>query len=207
MARWLLNLAVILLCLPAPMLTAADPWHLVVARLLEKSVVQLSNNCSGFVVNEPEDYVMTARHCGPDDPKDLLVVDNIPGTIVYTDVHKDLVVVHVPGIDKPALKFSRLPPQYGQELASFGYGGGYETPMLRRAYIAQPKALIPDAGPGEWVMVDSGFIGGQSGAPAVNTEGEVVMIVQMSTTQMGVGRSAEVIKDRAGKYLQKFPTP
>jgi S1-C subfamily serine protease len=204
--RRMLFTAVCVCVFQAPMFSA-DPWHLIVKRLLEKSVVQLSANCSGFVVNEPEDYVMTARHCGPDDPSDPLVVDNIPGKIIYTDVHKDLVVVHVPGLDKPALKFATIPAQYGQELASFGYGGGYETPMLRRAYVAQPKALVPDAGPGEWVMVDAGFVGGQSGAPAVNPEGEVVMIVQMSSALMGIGRSADVIRDRAGKYLQKFPQP
>jgi S1-C subfamily serine protease len=202
--RRVLFVMVCVLIFQAPMF-GAEPWHLVVKRLLEKSVVQLSANCSGFVVNEPEDYVLTARHCGPDNPADPLVVDSIPGKIVYTDVHKDLVVVHVPGLDKPALRFASTAPQYGQELASFGYGGGYETPMLRRAYIAQPKALVPDAGPGEWVMVDAGFVGGQSGAPAVNPEGEVVMIVQMSSQLMGIGRSADLIKDRVGKYLQKFP--
>jgi S1-C subfamily serine protease len=206
MARWVLNFTVIVLSLPAPMLTAtADPWHLIVARLLEKSVVQLSNNCSGFVINEQEDYVLTAKHCGEDDLTKLVAVDRIPSKVVATDIQKDLLVLHVPGIDKPALKFATVAPVYGQEVASFGYGGGYERPMLRITTISQPAALVPDAGPGEWVQTGAGFIGGQSGGPVVNEAGEVVAIVQMSTPTMGIGRSAEEIKKQVGKYLQKFP--
>ncbi len=206
MARWFLYLAVMVVCLPAPMLTAtSDPWHLIVARLLEKSVVQLSNNCSGFVINEPEDYVLTAKHCGEDDLTKLVAVDKIPAKVVATDIQKDLLVLHVPGIDKPALHFATVPTVYGQVVASFGYGGGYERPMLRLSAVSQPAALVPDAGPGEWVQFGSGFIGGQSGGPIVNEQGEVVAIVQMSTPSMGIGRSAEEIKRQVGKYLQKFP--
>jgi S1-C subfamily serine protease len=206
MARWVLNFAVIVLSLPAPMLTAtADPWHLIVARLLEKSVVQLSNNCSGFVVNEQEDYVLTAKHCGEDDLTKLVAVDKIPAKVVATDIQKDLLVLHVPGIDRPALKFATADPVYGQVVASFGYGGGYERPMLRISTVSQPAALVPDAGPGEWVQLGGGFIGGQSGGPVVNEAGEVIAIVQMSTPTMGIGRSAEEIRKQVGKYLQKFP--
>jgi hypothetical protein len=122
------------------MLTAtADPWHLIVARLLEKSVVQLSDNCSGFVVNEAEDYVLTAKHCGAEDPSKPVVVDKIPGKVVATDVQKDLLIVHVPGIDKPALKFAGSATVYGQVVASFGYGGGYERPMLRITNVSQGR--------------------------------------------------------------------
>jgi S1-C subfamily serine protease len=206
MARWFLYLAVMVVCLPAPMLTATvDPWHLIVARLLEKSVVQLSDNCSGFVVNEAEDFVLTAKHCGEDDPSKPVVVDKIPGKVVATDVQKDLLIVHVPGIDKPALKFATTATVYGQAVASFGYGGGYERPMLRITTVSQPDALVPDAGPGEWVQFGAGFIGGQSGGPIVNEAGEVIAIVQMSTPTMGIGRSAEEIRKQVGKYLQKFP--
>lgn len=181
---------------------AANQWSIAIAKL-EKSVVQLSDNCSGFVINEAEDYVLTAKHCGPDDPSKPVVVDNIPGKIVATDVHKDLLVVHVPGIDKPALVLAKKAADYGDAVVSFGYGGGFERPMLRQAIVAQPKALVPPAGPGEWVMLDAAFVGGQSGGPVVNEAGEVVMVVQMSNAYMGLGRSAEEIKDRVGKYFAK----
>jgi S1-C subfamily serine protease len=187
--------------------TAQATWHLLVERLLEKSVVQLSANCSGFVINEAEDYVLTAKHCGPEDVDSSVVVDNIPGTIVATDVHKDLLVVHVPGIDKPALRFAQAKPTYGEELGSFGYGGGYERPMLRLAHISQPRALVPEAGPGEWIMLDGAFVGGQSGGPVVNAQGEVLLIVQMSNAVMALGRSSETIRDRVGKWIEKVKAP
>jgi S1-C subfamily serine protease len=210
MARRVLFSAVCWVVFQAPMFgtvyttsTQTANWHLLVERSLSKSVVQLSDNCSGFVINEADDYVLTARHCGPDDVAKPVVVDLLPGRIVATDVHKDLLVVHVPGIDKPALRLATSDPRYGDVVASFGFGGGYERPMLRIARIANPKAIVPDAGPGEWVMVDSGFVGGQSGGAVVNEAGEVVLMVQMSNAYMGLGRSAEQIKDRVGKWFEK----
>jgi S1-C subfamily serine protease len=202
MARRVLFSAVCWVVFQAPMFSQGT-WHLLVERSLSKSVVQLSDNCSGFVINEADDYVLTAKHCGPDDISKPVVVDLLPGRIVATDVHKDLLVVHVPGIDKPALRLATSDPRYGDVVASFGFGGGYERPMLRIARIANPKAIVPDAGPGEWVMVDSGFVGGQSGGAVVNEAGEVVLMVQMSNAYMGLGRSAEQIKDRVGKWFEK----
>jgi S1-C subfamily serine protease len=186
---------------------AQTNWHLLVERMLEKSVVQLSANCSGFVINEAEDWVLTAKHCGPEDVEKPVVVDNIPGKIVGSDIHKDLLVVHVPGVDKPALRFATVKPKYGDLVASFGYGGGYERPMLRIATVSQPFAIIPEAGPGEWVQVGGAFIGGQSGGPVVNEQGEVIAIVQMSSTAMGIGRSAETIRDKVGKWIEKVKAP
>jgi len=200
MRGWVAMVGLVMVTAPAP---AQADWRTIVEARLLKSVVQLSDTCSGFVINEKEDYVLTAKHCGPDDPSKPVVVDLIPGKVIATDVHKDLLVVHVPGVDRPALKIADSDPHYGQPVASFGYGGGYERPMLRLATVAQPKAIIPDAGPGEWVMLDAAFVGGQSGAPVVNAAGEVVMMVQMSSALMGIGRSAEVIRDRVGKYCEK----
>ena len=212
MARRVIFSAVCVMVFQAPMFGVSTTytqanWHLLVERSLSKSVVQLSDVCSGFVINEPDDYVLTVRHCGPEDVSKPVVVDLIPGRVVATDVHKDLLVLHVPGIDKPALKLATKDPHYGDLVVSFGYGGGYEKPMLRRAYISQPKAIVPDAGPGEWVMVDAAFVAGQSGAPVVNEAGEVVMIVQMTAATWGIGRSAEVISKRVGKWFEKVQKP
>jgi S1-C subfamily serine protease len=206
MARRVIFSAVCVMVFQAPMFSQAN-WHLLVERSLSKSVVQLSDNCSGFIINEHEDYVLTAKHCADDDITKPVVVDLHPGKIIASDVHKDLLVLHVPGIDKPALRLATEDARFGQVVASFGYGGGYERPMLRKASIAQPKALVPDAGPGEWVMVDGAFVGGQSGGVVVNEAGEVVLMVQMGNSVMGIGRSADTIRDRVGKWFEKVKQP
>jgi S1-C subfamily serine protease len=206
MARRVIFSAVCVMVFQAPMFGQPN-WHLIVERSLAKSVVQLSDTCSGFVINEAEDYVLTAKHCADDDVSKPVVVDLIPGKVIASDVQKDLLVIHVPGIDKPALRLSTTDLHYGDVVASFGYGGGYERPMLRLANVAQPKAIMPDVGPSEWVLLDAGLVGGQSGGPVVNADGHVVMVVQMSNSLMGIGRSAEVIKDRVGRFFEKVKQP
>ncbi len=202
--RFLAVLLAALLCLP-PVLTA-QTWATVVDKL-EKSVVQLAVNCSGFVINTEKHYVLTAAHCGPDDIAKPFLVDSRPSKIVAIDLHKDFLVVEVPELDRPQLQMADRNPEIGDMLASYGFGYGLERPMLRLAYVSQDRALIADAGPGEWVMLDSAFVGGQSGAPVVNLKGEVVMLVQMASDRVGLGRGIETIRDRVGKYWGKSRTP
>jgi S1-C subfamily serine protease len=79
--------------------------------------------------------------------------------------------------------------------------------MLRQAIVSHPKALVPEAGAGEWVILDAAYVGGQSGAPLVNPEGDVVGLVQMSTDRVGLSRSADVIRDRVGRFFEKKKSP
>jgi S1-C subfamily serine protease len=51
--------------------------------------------------------------------------------------------------------------------------------------------------------VDAAFVGGMSGGPLVNARGEVVMIVQMASDRIGLGRGIEQIRDRVGRYWGK----
>jgi S1-C subfamily serine protease len=185
---------------PAMYAQQSPPWADVVEKL-EKSVVQLGANCSGFTINTEKHYVLTAAHCGHE--KDLdksLLVDSRPAKVVAVDVHRDFLVVEVPDLERPQLQMAERNPSMGEQLASYGFGYGYERPMLRFAYISQNKALVPDAGPGEWLMVDAAFVGGMSGGPLVNARGEVVMIVQMASDRIGLGRGIEQIRDRVGRY-------
>jgi S1-C subfamily serine protease len=123
MVRRVNMLAVLLVVFQAPMF--GTDWRTIVETRLLKSVVQLSANCSGFVINEEKDYVLTAKHCASDDPEKVVIVDLLPGRVVASDIHKDLLVLHVPTIDKPALHLAEKDAQYGEAVASFGYGGGY----------------------------------------------------------------------------------
>lgn len=202
MLRPALSSLLALILLTPTYTSAQSTWASIVDKL-EKSTVQLAANCSGFIINTEKHYVMTAKHCGPEDIAKPILVDNVPSKVVAVDVHNDFMVLEVPELDRPALPMADKDPQIGEQVASYGYGYGLTRPMLRISYVSQNRAQVPEAGPGEWILVDTAFVGGQSGSAVVNAKGEVVMIVQMATNTVGLGRGIEQIKDRVGKYWQK----
>jgi S1-C subfamily serine protease len=193
-------LALLLLSLPS--LAHAQSWTLAAERVEQASVfLQIpESGCTGFVIDAARDYVLTAAHCFHED----LYVDSLPvSKVVFKDVRWDLMVLEVEGVGdgREALKLSAVDPKLGEQVASYGYGYTLEKPMFRVAHISMLDIRIDDLGP--FVAIDAAFVGGQSGGPVVNPEGEVVMIVQRASNLMGVGISAEDIK----KKVKKFFTP
>lgn len=191
-----------LLMFALPTVFASPDWR-IAAEKIAKSAVFISSpegSCTGFVIDNDRDYVLTAAHC---DAKELFV-DQTPAKVVHKDVKKDLLVVHIEDLDRPALKLAKDNPKTGDEVASFGYGYGLERPMFRVTHISDDKIFIPYEGiGGPLVAVDTTFVPGQSGGPVINSEGEVVMIVQLGTPIVGFGVGAETIHDKVGKYFQK----
>jgi S1-C subfamily serine protease len=194
----LLTAFAVLLTLP---LSAAD-WS-TIADKLAKSVVVVETAdglCTGFVIDNERDHVLTANHC---DGKEL-VVDGMPAKVVHKENKKDLLVLKVEDIDRPALKLAKDDPHTGQEVVSFGYGYGLEQPLLRVAHISHNKVYIPEGNlGGPFVFVDSTFVSGMSGGPVINLAGELVMIVQMGTKETGIGIGAEMIRSKVGRYFSK----
>ena len=201
MGRVVISLLVSVVML-LPMRARAESDWTAIVDLLEKSVMQISDNCSAFAINEARDLALTAEHCGSQDADKPTIVDLIPAVVVAKDVKRDLLVLYVPGMDRPALQLAKDDPPTGTEVVSYGYGGGYAQPMLRHAIVANREIEVTDL-EGQWVALDGAFVGGQSGAPVVNVRGEVVAIVQRSSDRMGLGRSAETIRDRVGRFFAK----
>lgn len=191
--------------LPAQTVTG---WN-VIAQLLRKSTVFVQagqSSCTGFVINDSAkdkkgndvDLVLTAAHCDGAE----LYADQRPTTIRTKDVQKDLMVLEVEDLDRPALKLAKTNPAIGDEVASFGYGYGLERPVFRVAHISDDNIYIPFEGiGGPLIAIDASFVPGQSGGPVVNQSGEVVMIVQLGTPIVGFGVGAETIKDKVGKFF------
>lgn len=182
-------------------------WNEVADRVA-KSIVYLEHprgSCTGFVVHdrakdkdEDVDYVMTAAHCEGTN----LYADQQPTTIIYKDTKKDLMVLKVKNLERPALRLAKDNPKVGHEVASYGYGYGLERPMFRVTHVSDDKIFIPFEGiGGPLVAVDISFVPGQSGGPVVNKSGEVVAIVQLGTQIVGFGIGAETINDRAGRFF------
>jgi len=200
------------MCVYVP-LTAMD-WPAMV-KALEKSVVTIERNdagvsCTGFVINskvkkdeETLTYVLTAAHC----EAAKLWADQAEAKVVAKNTEKDLLVLSVDHLDKPAMKLAQDNPKVGDETASFGYGMGLEKPLFRIAHISAETYIPYEGIGGPLFFVDGGYVGGQSGGPVINPAGEVVMMVQRSSAQTGIGVGAETIRSRVGRYFEKQVKP
>jgi S1-C subfamily serine protease len=181
-----------------------------VADKLAQSVVYIAvgseGSCTGFVINanykNDTDLVLTAAHCAGD-----LLVDSMPARLVWKDAKQDLMVLQVEDTGRPAVTVSKKDPTQGEEIASFGYGYGLEKPMLRIAHVSNASIEIPEIEGGPFVMIDAGYVGGQSGGPNINAAGEVVSIVQRASGLVGIGVGAERIRSKVGRYLEKPAKP
>lgn len=186
----------------ASSLAASSVWNPVATKVV-KSIAYLTGpegSCTAWSIDRKHDYAMTAAHC---DQKDILV-NNLPAKVLAKDIKKDLLVLEVKGLDKPALHLSKENPKIGDEVASYGFGFALERPFFRVTHISDDNLYIPfDGIGGPFILVDDNFIPGQSGGPVVNQDGDVVMIVQMgSEAGFGLGVGAEIMKDKMGKFFE-----
>jgi S1-C subfamily serine protease len=184
-----------------------------IAEKLSKSVVYVEHDngaCTGFVVNdtaknkdkESVEYILTAAHCeGPN-----LYADQTVAKVLWKDTKKDIMILEVADLNRPAVVLAEHNPKIGEEVASYGYGFALERPMFRTAHVADDKTYIPEDGiGGPLIVIDAGFVGGQSGGPVVNASSEVVSIVQRGGSGVGLGIGVETIKGKIGRYLPKKP--
>lgn len=196
--------ALLLFTLPA----FALPWT-TVATQVSKSISYLNGpqgKCTAFTIDAAKDYVLTAGHCEQlSAGVSVMRVGGLPSTVVFQDEKKDLLVLRVEGDEHPALKLAAENPSIGEHVASYGYGYALGRPLFRTAYVSDDlfDASEYQVGPGPYIAVDNSFIGGQSGGPVVNANGEVVAIVQMGAEGLGFGVGAKTIKDKVGKYFSK----
>jgi hypothetical protein len=113
-------------------------------------------------------------------------------------------VLEVADLARPALRLAKNNPKIGDEVASLGYGWGLERPMFRTTHISDDETYIHEDGiGGPFMVTDDVFVGGQSGGPAINHAGEVVMIVQRGGGGVGMGVGAEMLRAKVGRYFEK----
>jgi S1-C subfamily serine protease len=202
MARLLFSLLLLLLAfVPA---FAVSPWTSIAEKLNQSTIfievlegTELTGSCTGFMINTEKRYLLTAAHCDGE----KLLADGTQTYRVFKDERKDLMVLRASNVDRPALALAKDNPDQGDLVASHGYGFGLEKPMFRIAHISNVEMAIESIS-GPLIMVDGGFVPGQSGGPVVNENGEVVMIVQRGNEMLGLGVGAKVIRDRVGRYFE-----
>lgn len=201
-----ISTSILLLLVFAAVPFAASPWT-PIADKLRHSIYFLeaigedgnrTGSCTGFSIHAVKKHVLTAAHCDGFTVR----IDGTPSLRIFKDERKDLMVLRAQELDLgPALKMSQHDPQLGEQVASFGYGFGLEKPMFRIAHVSQVDSQIEELS-GPFFMIDAPYIGGQSGGPVVNEQGELISIVQRATNGLGIGVGVETIRDKAGRYFE-----
>lgn len=197
-----LVLAALAATLLIPLSAEAKDWP--IAKDVTDSVVYIEHkggSCSGIVIDSSRNHILTAAHCDLKDKDDILYADQHPAKVVWKDVKSDLMVLKVEDMQKPALQLSSKNPEPGLEVASIGYGYGWEKPMFRVAHVSISNSYVGEGLTGEFVILDIPFVSGQSGGPVVDADGRLVSIVQASNNLVAIGRGAEEIRRKVGKYF------
>ncbi len=204
MKRALASLVAFAIFAIAP-LVGASKWTAVSDKLDESiyflEVLQgteVAGSCTAFMIDNSKKLVLTAAHCDGE----KILVDGTATYRVFKDERKDLMVLRASGVEGPNVPLAAASVDRGDEVASMGFGAGLEDPMFRIAHVSNVRMDIEGLS-GPFVMIDAGFVGGQSGGPVVNDKGELVMIVQRGNDSLGIGVGVETIRDRVGKYFAK----
>ena len=104
------------------------------------------------------------------------------------------------GIPRPTLKFMKGETVRGEQVMALGYGYGQVEPILRLAHVSNP-AMAYESEPVESIIFDNGFVGGQSGSPVINSQGDVVTIATQSDEHSGWGRPTPELRKALKKFL------
>lgn len=154
--------------------------------------------CTGFVIDQPRGYVLTAAHCLGEG----LSADAWPAFPVWEDKEVDLAVIALTRAAKPALKPVKADPRMGQPVLAFGYGYGEHSPIVREGIVANPEMNITGLKK-TWLVFSGGAIGGMSGGPIVDGNGKVLSIVLMSDQEnICFGRTISTVWNYTSPYWQ-----
>ena len=159
--------------------------------------------CSAFSINRAKNYYLTVGHCYGQ----VMRVGQHTAHPIFYDYSKDLMVVWIPGITRPALKHAKGSAAAGTPVAAVGFAGGLEQSSVRVGAVAVADILMSITIGGEmfrerFVLTDFPFIGGQSGGPLVNQRGEVISVLQASNGVMGLGRPLSVVLGAVESYWE-----
>ena len=186
-------------------------WTSVAEKVLRSTVsLQLRddttrNFCSGIVINSIKDYVLTADHCvmaalWTGTP---FTVDGKMATVILRDIPEDLAVVRVEDLNRTALNPPKMKLLKGATVMAAGYAYGFLEAQVRISNLVYTNIRLNDQWcPSECIGVSIDHVGGMSGGPVADKNGNLIGIVQFGDGKTGFGRSIKVIMERVGKYFQ-----
>lgn len=145
-------------------------------------------SCTGFMI-KPK-FVLTANHCLQ---SNSLSFDGFPGRLIKNDEYLDLALVNVSEELKPSLTLRDEEVVEGEGLTGIGYGYGWEIPLVIAEKVVIPNYAV-DPGSPTGIIVQGGYIGGMSGGPVIDKDGQVVGIIQRAVNSIGYGVGTQMIK-------------
>jgi S1-C subfamily serine protease len=158
--------------------------------------------CTGFSIHEQYGYFMTAAHCLNNGTANGLTADKYPARLLYRNDDLDLAVLAV-DLHKPALSFSLVPLRKGDEIGTLGFGYGLTDSLFRAGYVAHPSIDLSEFElPNLWLAFSAPYIGGMSGGPVFDRNGQVVGLVQLSDNLTGFGITIDEILNATRQYWQ-----
>lgn len=163
---------------------------------VRNSVVRISmlkddgeqHSCTGFVVAPM--IILTANHCDGNP----ITFDGIPAVSkIKGDNYYDLAVYRAAILAKPPVKFRDTPVIYGEPVTAIGFGYGWDIALVLPQTVVIPSYAVDDNAP-VGIIVQGGYVGGMSGGPVFDKNGEVVGIVQRAVEKTGYGVGTQFIK-------------
>ena len=147
--------------------------------------------CSGIAIAPHR--ILTAAHClSADYP---MYADGLPAKILKVNLQDDLALLATSGT-RPLLTISPESIQLYDRLTAIGYA--YGNPRLSVLQVAPFQLHMRDPGDARstiGILVQPGYIGGMSGGPLVNAEGQLVGIIQRRADEgVGYGVGVEVLR-------------
>lgn len=206
--RLVVAICVLLQALTFPSEAYAKSWEKVLMHV-SQSVVRLnitdekfSGICSAFSINEKDHLFLTAAHCYGR----FIEVGGNQAQVVYFNKDSDLMVLVIPGEKREAVPHAKGPASLGQSVAAIGFANGWRVPSAKVGSVMVPKLHIQDVNTegepidDDFLVTDFSFVGGQSGGPVVNTEGQAVGVIQMANQTTGLSRPLDRVLAEVGQY-------
>jgi len=138
---------------------------------------ELRNICTTTSINRANGYWLTAAHC----VNAPTFIQGEETVVVARDTELDIAVLHTPTVRVKALRLQRTQPKRGQRILMVGHPLGLSTQLFQGHISALSTNLPGSAKP--YMMFDMTACGGNSGSSVVNSQDEIVSILQVGFGQ------------------------